>query len=315
VTVPPGVSARVRSLSERYADSWPGRIIDDTVRALVQINVFDRSMTLAAQAFTSLFPLLILVAVLRPRRSGNQIGEALADSLGLDAGASAALEVALPAGSTAASSFGLIGILVTVLSATSFSRALVRLYAGIWDVPRPPGLRGLWRLVATLLGLVVLVFLLTFVRRVLEGVPLSTVAEAVVACLVGAVIWTWVPWLLLARQVPIRLLMPSGVLMGAAMVVLSVAGRIYLPRALSSATRQYGALGISFTYVSWLFVLMLALVTTAVTGAVVARNPGWFARLLGTDDIPASSGDDDAVPGTGRDSHSRRMGVSRGDQR
>jgi membrane protein len=238
-------------------------------------------MTLAAQAFTSVFPLLILIAVLRPRRSGNELGQGLADSLGLDAAASAALEVALPAGSTAASSFGLIGILITLLSATSFSRALVRLYAGIWDVPRPPGLRGLWRLVATLLGLVLLVFLLTFVRRVLQGVPLSTVAEAVVACLLGALIWTWVPWVLLAGRVPARLLVPGGVLMGAAMVVLTIAGRIYLPRALSSATRQYGALGISFTYVSWLFVLMLALVTTAVTGAVVARNPGWFARRLG----------------------------------
>ncbi|HZB47778.1 MAG TPA: hypothetical protein VE547_01680 [Mycobacteriales bacterium] len=275
------VPARARSLFERYATSWPGRILEDTVRTLVKINVFDRAMTLAAQAFTSVFPLLILVAVLRPRRSGNELGEGLAESLGLDAAASAALEAALPAASTAASSFGLIGIVVTLLSATSFSRALVRLYAGIWDVPRPPGLRGLWRLVATLLGLVLLIFLLTSVRRVLQDVPASAVPEAVVACLLGALIWTWVPWFLLAGRVPVRMLLPSGVLMGAAMVVLSLAGRIYLPRALSSATRQYGALGISFTYVSWLFVLMLALVTTAVTGAVVARDPGWFSRMVG----------------------------------
>jgi membrane protein len=127
---------------------------------------------------------------------------------------------------------------------------------------------------------VVLVSLLTFVRRVLQGVPLSTVAEAVIACLVGALIWTWAPWVLLARQVPVRMLLPGGVLMGAAMVVLTIAGRIYLPRALSSAIRQYGALGISFTYVTWLFVLMFALVATAVTGNAVARNPGWFARVV-----------------------------------
>ena len=133
---------------------------------------------------------------------------------------------------------------------------------------------------STLVGLVVLVFLLTFVRRVLHGVPLSTVAEAVVSCLIGALIWTWVPWLLLARQVPVRTLLPSGVLMGAAMVLLTIGGRIYLPLALSSAVRQYGALGISFTYVTWLFVLMFTLVVTAVTGRVVARNPGWFARLV-----------------------------------
>ena len=280
VTVTSRIPARARSLFQRYANSWPGHVLDDTLRVLVKINIFDRSMTLAAQAFTSVFPLLILVAVLRPRRSGNQLGTELADSLGLNAEASAALEVALPAGSTAASTFGVIGILITLLSATSYSRALVRLYAGIWDVPRPAGLRGLWRLVVTLVGLVLLVFLLTFLRRVLQGVPLSTVAEAVVSCVGGALIWTWVPWILLARRVPVRMLVPGGVLMGAAMVLLTVAGRIYLPRALSSATRQYGALGVSFTYVTWLFVLMFALVATAVTGNAVARNPGWFARVL-----------------------------------
>jgi membrane protein len=291
VTVTPRVPARARSLFERYANSWPGRVVEDTARALVRIKVFDRSMTLAAQAFTSVFPLLILVAVLRPRSSGSELGKGLADSLGLNPSASAALEVALPAGSTAASSFGLIGILVTLLSATSFSRALVRLYAGIWEVSRPPGFRALWRLVVTLVGLVVLVFLLTFVRRVVHGAPLSAVAEAVVACLLGTVIWTWVPWILLARQVPVRTLLPGGVLMGVAMVVLSIAGRIYLPLALSSATRQYGALGISFTYVSWLFVLMFALVTTAVTGAAIAREPGRFAWLTGTaQPLPAQAG-------------------------
>jgi hypothetical protein len=35
-----------------------------------------------------------------------------------------------------------------------------------------------------------------------------------------------------------------------------------------------------------LFVLMFALVTTAVTGAAVAREPGWFAWMTGTTRLP-----------------------------
>src|SRR5215207_1250624 len=276
----PRVPAPARSMLARYADSWPGRVVDKSIRGLVDIEVFDRSMTLAAQAFTSIFPLLIVVAVLRPRRSDSELGRGLADSLGLNQQASEALEAALPSGSSAASAFGVIGVLVVVLSATSYSRALVRMYARVWDVPRPPGLRALWRLIATLLGVVLLLLVLTFTRRVLRGVPLSAVSEAAVACLLGALLWTWVPWVLLARRVPARMLLPGGVLMGVAMVLLSLAGRVYLPLALSSATRQYGALGISFTYVSWLFVLMFALVATTVTGAVVARDPSWFGRIL-----------------------------------
>ena len=63
-----------RNLAARVLDTWPGRTVERGARALIEIEVFDRSMTLAAQAFTSVFPLLILVATLRPRESHNQIG-------------------------------------------------------------------------------------------------------------------------------------------------------------------------------------------------------------------------------------------------
>ena len=101
--------APARNLVARLADTWPGRIVDQGARALIQIEIFDRSMTLAAQAFTSVFPLLILVATLRPRQTHNQLGSALADSLGLNAQARQSLEAALPAAGNAASTFGVIG--------------------------------------------------------------------------------------------------------------------------------------------------------------------------------------------------------------
>ena len=270
-----------RNLASRLLDTWPGRIVEQGVRALIEIEVMDRSMTLAAQAFTSVFPLLILVATLRPRQSHNQLGSALADSLGLNEQARASLEAALPQGGTAASSFGVIGALVILISATSFSRALVRMYRRTWDAPKPPSVRGFWRLLAVLLGLVVLFVLLTTVRRVLSGVPFSGLAEAIVAFVLGCLLWTWTPWILLARRVPMRMLVPGGVLMAVCMIVLSVVGGIYLPRSLSSATRQFGALGVAFTYVSWLFVIMIALIGSTTLGAVIAKDAGPFGRFLG----------------------------------
>jgi membrane protein len=275
--------APARNLATRLADTWPGRIAERGVRALIEIEFLDRSMTLAAQAFTSVFPLLILIATLRPRRTHNQVGSALADSLGLNAQARQSLEAALPAAGNAASTFGLIGALIVLISATSFSRALVRMYLRIWDAPKPPALRGFWRLLAVLLGVVVLLFLLTLVRRVLSGVPFSGLAEALVSFLLGCLVWTWTPWVLLSRRVPMRMLVPGGVLMAVCMVVLSVVGGIYLPIALTSATRQYGALGVSFTYVSWLFVIMIALVGSTAIGAVIARDAGPLARFVGGD--------------------------------
>jgi membrane protein len=276
----PGARTVARSLMERYANSWPGRVVDGSVRGLASFEVFDRSMTLAAQAFTSVFPLLILVATLRPRRGSDPVGSTLADSLGLSRQAREALVAAMPASSSVLGVFGVLGAVVVLLSATSYSRALLRMYTRVWDAPRPPGLRSAWRWVATLLGIVVLIFLLTAVRRMLAGVPLSSLADALVAFVLGGLLWTWAPWILLAGRVRVRMLVPGGALMAVAMLLLTFAGRIYLPISLSSAIRKFGVLGISFTYISWLFVVMFCLVATTVVGAVIARDPGPFARFV-----------------------------------
>ena len=39
---------------------WFGRIVVNGLGALVPLDMFDRSMTVAAQFFTSVFPILIL---------------------------------------------------------------------------------------------------------------------------------------------------------------------------------------------------------------------------------------------------------------
>jgi membrane protein len=278
-----------QSLMNRYANSWPGRVFDSSLRGLVSFEVFDRSMTLAAQAFTSVFPLLILVATLRPRRE-DPVGSTLADGLGLSQQARDALVAAMPAGSSVAGVFGVLGAVVVLLSATSYSRALLRMYTRVWNAAAPPGLRAAWRWVATLLGVVVLIFVLSAVRRMLAGVPLSSLANAVVAFVLGGLLWTWAPWTLLAGRVQVRMLVPGGVLMAVAMLLLTFVGRIYLPISLSSASRKFGVLGISFTYITWLFVVMFCLVATTVVGAVIARDPGPFARFIRGGDSVRTTG-------------------------
>jgi membrane protein len=92
----------VRSLLARYLATWPGRVVDRSLRDLVEVEIFDRAMTLAAQAFTSVFPILILVATLRRRDDDNPIGSGLAESLALSEDTRATLVAAMPAGSNVA---------------------------------------------------------------------------------------------------------------------------------------------------------------------------------------------------------------------
>jgi membrane protein len=286
---PPRAPVALRSLLARYLTTWPGRVAERSLRDLVEVEIVDRSMTLAAQAFTSVFPILILVATLRRRDDDNPIGSGLAESLALSADARAVLVAAMPA-DTSIGVFGVLGAVVVVLSATSYSRALLRMYARVWEAQSPPGVRAIWRWIGVLLGIVLLILVLAAARRVLAGVPFSSLAEGLVAFALGGLVWTWAPWILLARRVSVRALVPGGVLMAIAMLILALAGRVYLPVALRSASRQFGALGVSFTYVSWLFVVMFALVLTTVVGAVIARDPGPLGRLIyGSDPAPGAS--------------------------
>ncbi len=274
-----GLVAALRGTAGRAA-AFPLRTIARTARGMADVEIFDRAMTLAAQAFTSILPVMIALATLNPLREGT-VGAAMADTLQLDDATRQALVGSLPdEDSTAVSAFGVIGVLVILISATSFSRALTRSYARAWSIERPKGLSIAWRWLAVVIGLALVTFVQYSLRRALEGEPLSDLLEAVAVFVAYGALFLWVPWLLLAGLLPARCLLPGAVLMGFAGVLLSVASGIYLPRALSVGARQFGALGIAFTYLSWLFVVGFAIVLTTVLGRVLYTDEGWLGRQL-----------------------------------
>ena len=109
-----------------------GRAVLRLAGTLVEIEVFDRSMTLAAQAFTSLLPLMIVGAAMRGG-DARPIGSGLSGYLGLNSSAANVLERAVPASSDVFNALGWFGILLLVVSATAFSRALERFYSRVWS--------------------------------------------------------------------------------------------------------------------------------------------------------------------------------------
>jgi membrane protein len=249
------------------------RMVAMTVRDFHDLDVLDRAMTLAAQAFTSIFPLIIAIAAVRPRES-DSLGQDLADILSTPESSRQVLEEAFPSEPRTFGAFGLLGVLIVLVSSTSFTRALARMYARIWRVAPPGRLRGAWRWIAVLMAIAVTYIVLGLLRAAWRGIPLDTLVNGLVGFVISTVVWTWTPWVLLAGKVDWRALLPGGALMGVGIGLISAGSQIYLPRALSSAARQYGALGIAFTYISWLFVVMTVLVGTTLVGAVFARERG-----------------------------------------
>ncbi|ROS26020.1 YhjD/YihY/BrkB family envelope integrity protein [Cellulomonas sp. PhB150] len=269
---------------ESIRDTWVGRLLERIVRDLARLEVFDRAMTLAAQAFTSIVPLMLVASTLRPQHPG--FGSIVADSLGLSDETRASLAGAVPASATALGSIGFFSIVVAIFSATSFSRALERVYLRTWDVPKP-SVRTAWRWLVVILAVIVAVLVIAFTKSALSGAIWADVLVAVFQTVVWTAVWTVVPWLLLQRQVAPRVLVWTAALTAVCMGVLGVAGGIYLPIVMESGAHQFGILGLVFAYIGWLFAIALVIVATTVIGRACAESDGPLGRVVRGAPTPA----------------------------
>jgi uncharacterized BrkB/YihY/UPF0761 family membrane protein len=254
-----------------------GRFVMRCADSLIAIEVFDRAMTLAAQAFTSILPLVIAVAALR-HGDAEPIGRGLSNYLGLSDSAANALERVVPASSDVFSALGWFGILLLVVSATAFSRALERFYARVWSKAKL-GFRATWRLFAVLATIILGVVILQLTRSILRADATYIALRGVVEFVLWTLVWLLIGWIVLNRTVSFRLLLPGAVLCGIGLAIAGGVGRIYLPIALTSSADQFGALGITIAYVGWLFVLMSVVVVAVTIGQILAMDYGVMNRV------------------------------------
>jgi membrane protein len=266
---------RLRPSIAWLARNWVGRLVGRTAAGLVRVQIFDRSMTLAAQAFTSIFPVLILLAAVL----GKGQGERLADIAHLPPTSRYVIDDALSHGGLGA--FGVVGSLVVVISSTGLARALGRAYAAVWSVYQTPGgPRASWR------WLVIVMTLALFAvgSRVLGWfsgeLPLRGLVSALLLLVIDCSIALFVPWLLLGHAVPTRMLLPGSILFGLAMLFVRPAGAVYLPRALQTSADRYGTIGVAFTYIGWLYVVAFCVMLAAIFGYVIANDEGPLGRLI-----------------------------------
>jgi membrane protein len=269
--VPPRLRPALAWLTRRGLVRLGARAVAEVVR----VQIFDRAMTLAAQAFTSIFPVLILLGSIL----GTGTGDELADAAGLPETSRRVLDDAFGHGGF--STFGVVGGLIVLLSSTGLARALTRAHALVWEVRKAPsGPRASWRwLIAVLLlaGFMVGSRLLGWMT---ERLPTPHLAVAALLLIADIGIAVLVPRLLLGRGVPARLLLPGGVLFGLVMLVVRPVGSVYLPRALEVSADRYGTIGVAFTYIGWLYVVAFCLLLSAILGRVLALDEGLAGRLI-----------------------------------
>ena len=93
------------------------------------------------------------------------------------------------------------------------------------------------------------------------------------AVALGAIGWTVTPYVLLGRRLHWKVLLPGGLVTGAAMSVLAAGSVVYVPRSVASSAAHYGLIGVAFAFLGWLIACGFVLVGAAAAGAVLARRP------------------------------------------
>jgi membrane protein len=262
------VAARAAALRERLLGTVPGQLY----RRVVEVDLVNQALLLAAQAFMLLVPAFVTLAALAPLGDPAGGGAAWGRRLGLSAEATRDLQSLLPGQATVQDSTTALGALLTVVSAYSWPAALQRGYELMWGLP--PQRRGVLRRRLGWLALLVGLGALS-----MASAPLVTGwVRAVLLVVLGVPLFTAWSWsgqhLLLGGRLPWRRLLPAALTTGTGLVVLLLLAAAHLSRSITRQFDQYGPLGVAFVLLSWLLSLAVVLLLGPLLGSFLDQRRG-----------------------------------------
>ena len=252
--------------------------VSRVVNHVTTLEAFDLSLILAAQAFLTIVPLLIVLAAFAPRLLGVPLSNELQASLGLS-DSSLAFRDMLAGPGHAARVGGVLGFLLVVAAGASTASALQHGYERIWSLPRVGVVRSAWRSTAWLAACVLAFGLSGLAASAVRNLPGSDELLLLISLAGAFLFWWWTPHLLLAGRIGWRSLLPSAATTGGVLVALLWISPLLMPNFVGSSEYEFGPLGTVFVVMLWLTIVCSIVVFCAIAGQVMATDPR-LSRLL-----------------------------------
>jgi membrane protein len=272
---------RLQELGECTAqrlDQQAWRVLDRfepvsrAIHNVTTTEAFNLGLILAAQAFLTLVPLVIVIAAFAPRLFGVHLSVQLMGTLGLANSSFAFHGILASPGRRVAQAGGVVGLVLLLSAGVSFVAALQRAYEKTWHLPRLGVVRSSWRYAVWLAGCLLGFLLSGLADAALPGLPGST-AAAVLLGLAGALLfWWWTLHLLLGGRVGWRALLPSAVLTGGQLAALARLSALIMPTFVDSTEGEFGPIGTVFVVMIWLTIVCSMVVFGAIIGEVIATD-------------------------------------------
>ncbi|MBB3044560.1 YhjD/YihY/BrkB family envelope integrity protein [Nocardioides soli] len=260
-----------RDQAKALVDRIPilGRLVNEFIR----IEFIDRCMLIAAQGLLALIPMLVVLSAFLPHITGDAV-RSFSDAAGVGHDGTQLIEGQVSADEVRTQT-GLLGLVITIFSATSFARAIQRMYERIWEQPHVGGMSGARRCLLWLLGWMMTLQIAGALRRAFDGIG-GLVGDGLALALQGlalSLIWWATSWVLLFGRVPWRSLAIGALLTGYLGVLYNRGSSLVMPPYVQANADQFGTLGVILAVSTWLIGFAAVMVGAALVGRIVSEDP------------------------------------------
>lgn len=253
------------------ADALIGRVpqVQRLTREVIRIEFVDRCMLIAAQALLAMVPMLVVLAAFFPELTASAVHQmSLVTGVGDDVVHQVTGEVNLD---QVRSETGTVGLVITIASATSFGRAVQRMFELVWEQHHVGGMRGAGR---CLLWVVAWLSCLGAINALIALVAAPGGPFQLLLQIIGAsAAWWGSSWILLFGRVRRWLLLPGALLTGVVQVLYSRGSEWLMPAYVESNAEQFGMLGVILALSTWLIGFGGILVGGALIGRLLVEDP------------------------------------------
>src|SRR4051794_40862204 len=237
---------------------------------------FDRAIALASGALTATIPLAIMASTVASELGGKGTAERIIDRYELTGGGAEAVRDIFAPPTGTSTSIGILGFLFLLVALLSFTRGVQRMFEQSWELS-PLSVRNTANGVRWIGGLTAYLVLSGLIHALLGHGRLELGAALLEAPLSAAFL-IWSGWVLTAKRIARRDLVPFGVVGAALLFLYSVGATVYIPHLFSTYATRYGVIGAVFAMISALFCVMVVVVGSVAAGREVHDELGRIRR-------------------------------------
>lgn len=252
----------LRRTRAAVARRYEGSKADRVWGRLTALDFIDRGIQLAGVLLLCFFPFLIVVNAL----AGRSSVPGLVRRLGLDHEAAGHVAALFASSAATANAVGGVSGLLFIVSGITAAGAVQSLYQRVYE-REPAALRDLVHRVVWL-GLVVAGAFGVGAAAPAVHRTVGPVLLFLAGLGIAAAFWWLSAWLLLARRVPWRELLPTAIATGVCWTGMQLVFKLTFSSTVSSNYAKYGQIGVVFALMSWLVAIGVVIILGAVLGAV-----------------------------------------------